>query len=111
MSTYVDKLNYLKQTKEAIKNALIEKNIIISDTDTFRSYAEKILSIQGGISQEEYDAIVAERDNLSKQVIFLNNQLIDLQRQLNVITPDYEYSVETLDNAYELSNTINGEEV
>lgn len=46
--TISDKLNYLSETKTAIKNAIIEKGIEVSDTDTFRSYAEKISSIPSG---------------------------------------------------------------
>jgi hypothetical protein len=42
------KLNYLNDTKELIKEALIEKGIEVSDTDTFRSYAEKISEIETG---------------------------------------------------------------
>jgi len=41
-----DKLNYLLETKNLIKDAIREKGVEISDTDTFRSYAEKILSIK-----------------------------------------------------------------
>ena len=40
--TIADKLNYLNQTKTAIKEAIINKGVSISDTDTFRSYADKI---------------------------------------------------------------------
>lgn len=42
------KLAYLKDTKNLIKNAIIEKGQDVSDSDTFRSYAEKILAISGG---------------------------------------------------------------
>lgn len=41
-----NKLNYLLETKNAIKNALIALGVEVSDSDTFRSYAEKIASIQ-----------------------------------------------------------------
>ena len=44
----VQKLNYLLGTKEAIKEAIVNKNVEVSDTDTFRSYAEKIGTIKGG---------------------------------------------------------------
>jgi hypothetical protein len=47
MST-ADKLNYLNETKEAIKTALVEKGVSVSDTDTFRSYADKIGEISSG---------------------------------------------------------------
>lgn len=41
----VQKLNYLLDTKKFIKQAIINKNVKVSDTDTFRSYADKIDSI------------------------------------------------------------------
>lgn len=43
-----DKLSYLSQTKTAIKEAIVEKGVDVSSSDTFRSYAEKIKSIQAG---------------------------------------------------------------
>ena len=50
----VQKLNYLLGTKEAIKEAIITKDIKVTDTDSFRSYADKInaISINQGISTE-----------------------------------------------------------
>lgn len=45
--TIANKLNYLNQTKTAIKEAIINKGVLISDTDTFRSYADKINLISG----------------------------------------------------------------
>ena len=39
------KLDYLAETKEAIKAALIASGREVSDADTFRSYAEKIAAI------------------------------------------------------------------
>lgn len=50
----VQKLNYLLDTKEAIKEAIINKKVEVSDSDTFRSYADKIngININQGISTE-----------------------------------------------------------
>lgn len=45
-----NKFKYLLQTKTAIKEAIIGKGIEVSDTDTFRSYADKISSISSGSS-------------------------------------------------------------
>ena len=42
------KINYLEQTKSAIKTAIINKGVAVSEADTFRSYASKIASISGG---------------------------------------------------------------
>lgn len=47
--SYIDrKVAYLKETKERIKNAIKRKGIEVSDEDTFRSYANKLLSIPSG---------------------------------------------------------------
>ena len=48
MGTLADKLQYLKDTKDAIMNAIIEKGVAITASDTFRSYADKIREISGG---------------------------------------------------------------
>ena len=45
MSTTTDKLNYLDNTKTAIREAIVNKGVPVTETDTFRSYAEKINSI------------------------------------------------------------------
>lgn len=43
-----DKLDYLQDTKQAIKTAIQSKGQSVSDTDTFRSYADKINAITTG---------------------------------------------------------------
>lgn len=48
MGTTSDKLAYLNQTKTEIKNAIIEKGVEVADTDSFRSYANKIAQIKTG---------------------------------------------------------------
>lgn len=47
--TIADKLTYLNETKQAIKQAIIDKGVEVADTDTFRNYANKI----GEISASE----------------------------------------------------------
>lgn len=42
------KSNYIIETKNQIKEAIKEKGVEVSDTDTFRSYADKIREIQSG---------------------------------------------------------------
>lgn len=56
MGTISNKIEYLEGTKEAIKTAIKDKGIAVSDTDTFRSYATKISQIDGG-SSLTFDAI------------------------------------------------------
>ena len=48
MATINDKLTYLAGTKDAIKQAIINKGVSVSDSDTFRSYASKINDIESG---------------------------------------------------------------
>ena len=48
MGTISEKLTYLDNTKTAIKEAIKNKGVDVKDDDTFRSYAEKIESIEVG---------------------------------------------------------------
>lgn len=45
MGTISDKLDYLNDTKDAIKTAIVNKGVTVGANDTFRSYATKIGSI------------------------------------------------------------------
>ena len=56
MGTVVEKIQYINGTKEAIKKAIKGKGVEVSDTDTFRSYAEKIESIGGGGGSDTFEA-------------------------------------------------------
>lgn len=47
-NTIQDKLAYLEETKGLIKEAIIAKGVSVSDEDTFRSYADKIETIETG---------------------------------------------------------------
>lgn len=60
MGAISEKLTYLSDTKKAIKNAIVSKGVEVSDSDSFRSYADKIVAIEqpaGGSSDVE-DAIL-----------------------------------------------------
>ena len=59
MGTINEKLNYLLQTKENIKQAIKGKGVEITDSDSFRSYAEKIGSIKAGGDEILIDAPTA----------------------------------------------------
>ena len=50
------KLSHLSETKDLIKAALIEKGQSVSDTDTFRSYADKISGIKTAESYPEAES-------------------------------------------------------
>lgn len=74
MGTIAEKLTYLEGTKSAIKDAIIAKGVDVTDTDTFRSYAEKIKSIEAGGSC----------DSQSKELTITDNGT-------RVVTPDEGY--------------------
>lgn len=59
MGTINEKLNYLLQTKENIKQAIKGKGVEITDSDSFRSYAEKIGTIKAGGDEILIDAPTA----------------------------------------------------
>lgn len=46
MGDISEKLEYLNETKTQIKTALTNKGVAIADTDTFRSYADKIANLK-----------------------------------------------------------------
>ena len=48
MGTIAEQINYLADTKKAIKDALVAKGVSVGDSDTLRSYADKIGEIQSG---------------------------------------------------------------
>ena len=58
MGTITDKLNKLAETKSAIKTAIVNKGVTVTDTDTFASYADKINSITSGGGGHEFDFTV-----------------------------------------------------
>lgn len=63
MGTAADKLAYLAGTKTAIKAAIQAKGVSISDTDTFRAYAEKISAIPTSGFETEWAQLPASEGN------------------------------------------------
>lgn len=78
MGTIAEQINYLAETKTAIKDALVAKGVSVADTDTFRSYADKIASIEtgggGGISIEYWS--IEGAPYLEIQDIFLFSPMV-----------------------------------
>lgn len=52
MGTTAEKLGYLQQTKESIRQALISKGVDVPENTTFRQYAGKIEGIETGSNIE-----------------------------------------------------------
>ena len=53
MGTTADKLAYLEETKTAIKNAIVAKDVEVPEGTTFRQYADLISGISTGLSDED----------------------------------------------------------
>ena len=73
MGTIAEKLTYLNGTKTAIKNAIINKGVAVSDTDTFRSYASKIESMQTGGGVDVSDTTATASDVKYGKVFHLSD--------------------------------------
>lgn len=114
-NTISDKLTYLEGTKSAIKDAIVAKGVAVSDSDTFRSYADKIGQISGGgggkvnlndygltlalsnMSQEQYDNVTYSFDDTSSTKWFfqdanLNGITINLNSLFIILNYNLEYT-------------------
>lgn len=80
MSATANKLNYLKETKNLIKTALINKGQIVTNNTPFRNYASLIENIN---TSENLENILNEQDNL---IATQNNTINNLLNTVNTIS-------------------------
>lgn len=71
MSNINNKLDYLDETKQLIKQAIIDKGQEVSDEDTFRSYVDKISDIETG--NDTKDATATSNDILYPETAYISN--------------------------------------
>ena len=111
MGTIAEQINYLAETKTAIKDALVAKGVSVADSDTFRSYAEKIGEIQsGGGESGGGSAAVVEKDvnfrdydgtilySYTKSQFLALSSLPELPTQKGLICQGWNYSFEDAKN-------------
>lgn len=106
MGTITDKLNKLAETKSAIKTAIVNKGVSISDTDTFASYADKISSISGSGGNYEFDFTVLGYDNdeCNDANEIANYVINNKYHSVSEIEDGILYGKELYDSNYVISN-------
>ena len=106
MST-ADKLNKLITTKSAIKEAIQNKGVTVTDADTFASYADKINSItSGGGSGYEFDfTVLGYNQEECKDANNIANVAINFDGfTQSQITEAIAYGKELYDSNYSITN-------
>ena len=113
------KFEYLNETKNLIKNSIINKGIHVSDDDTFRSYAEKIDSIpsesndfvidnvllDGDVIPDDFDGLIIMNSDRAEYVI--NTPKSELSGEETVIiTPEIpgKYNIMCCGNSSDFSD-------
>lgn len=102
------KLDYLDDTKNIIKTALEEQGVTISDTDTFRDYAEKIKTMRNGDvllfeSTDEMEAYENPKEGILAIIYSANTSEVNMYSTFQYIVFPKEV---TLSQA--CTNTIEG---
>lgn len=96
MGTTADKLKYLTETKQAIKNAIIEMGVEIDDNTPFREYANKILEITTGV--DTTDATAQSNDIILGKTAYSGDvKLVGTYDVLNETIPEVGGSITEAD--------------
>ena len=105
MGTTADKLNKLITTKSAIKEAIQNKGVTVTDTDTFASYADKISSITSGGGYEFDFTVLGYNEEECKDANDIANAAITLgDFTQSQITEAIAYGKELYDSNYKITN-------
>lgn len=98
MSNINNKLDYLDETKQLIKQAIIDKGQEVSDEDTFRSYVDKIADIETG--NDTKDATATSNDILYPETAYISNGKVT-----GNIMPTYSFNT-TLSQTNTISRSL-----
>ena len=90
MGTTVDKLQKVLSSKESIRQAIINKGVNVSPTDTFSTYASKISEIQGVVADVVFNSIEHLKDSWKYKLI---------SSTATTSSPDISYTTKTYDDS------------
>lgn len=82
-SGIITKLNYLKDTKLAIKQALLSKGQTILPETPFRDYVDLIIGMTGDPSDEGFGEDIMQLDDINGEVYIKTFDHADLINKLN----------------------------
>lgn len=88
------KLDYLQETKSLIKNALNEKGIAISDSDTFRSYADSIRNTEFQSPDVRYVTFMNGDATIYVKPVATGDDCVDVKAKGLISTPTKESTVD-----------------
>ena len=91
MGTIDNKLKYLKETKAQIAEAIKDQGVTVEQSDTFRSYADKIRSISSsGGATATYGVVKLDLDGIYTEDC--KRGIVDLIGQKTLKKSDFEFS-------------------
>lgn len=88
------KLDYLQETKSLIKTALNEKGIAISDTDTFRSFADSIRNAEFKSDDVRYVTFMNGEATLYVKPVATGDDCVNVLTKGLITTPKKESTVD-----------------
>ena len=104
MATIAENLTLLESTKANIKQAIQNKGVTVTDTDTFASYADKISSITSGGGQEFDFTVLGYNQEECKDANNIANAAINLgDFTQSQITEAIAYGKELYDGNYSIT--------
>lgn len=81
MGSITDKINYIKETKFLIKNAIVAQGVEVPDTTTFREYAAKIDQIKNTTHVSDNTKLTTGTA-VEKKLYYLNKTKENIKRAI-----------------------------